>query len=40
MYRLSISEEHHLQLTEQRKKWVIELYFNHHKTYAKIAQIE
>jgi DNA-directed RNA polymerase specialized sigma subunit len=29
-----------LQLTEQRKKWVIDLYFNQQKTYAEIAQIE
>ncbi len=39
-YRLSISEEHLLQLTEQRKKWVIDLSFNQHKTYTEIAQIE
>ena len=30
-----------LQLTDERKKRVIEdLYFNQHKTYAKIAEIE
>jgi hypothetical protein len=29
-----------LQITEQRKKRVIDLYFNQHKTYAEIAQIE
>jgi hypothetical protein len=39
-YRLSILEEHHLQITEDRKKRVIDLYFNQHKSYAEIAQIE
>jgi AraC-like DNA-binding protein len=39
-YRLSILEEHHLQLSKDRKKRVIDLYFNQHKTYAEIAQIE
>jgi hypothetical protein len=29
-----------LQITEERKKRVIDLYFNQHKTYAEIAQIE
>jgi predicted DNA-binding protein YlxM (UPF0122 family) len=29
-----------LQITEQRKKCVIDLYFNQQKTYAEIAQIE
>jgi len=29
-----------LQITEDRKKRVIDLYFNQHKTYAEIAQIE
>ena len=29
-----------LQLTDERKKRVIDLYFNQHKTYAEIAQIE
>jgi hypothetical protein len=29
-----------LQITEERKKRVIDLYFNQHKTYAKIAKIE
>ena len=29
-----------LQLTDERKKRVIDLYFNQHKTYAKIAEIE
>jgi hypothetical protein len=29
-----------LQLTDERKKKVIDLYFNQHKTYAEIAQIE
>jgi predicted transcriptional regulator len=28
-----------LQLTEERKKRVIDLYFNEHKTYAEITQI-
>jgi hypothetical protein len=30
----------HLQITEDRRKRVIDLYFNQHKTYAEIAQIE
>jgi predicted DNA-binding protein YlxM (UPF0122 family) len=38
--RLSIIKERHLQLTDERKKKVIDLYFNQHKTYAEIAQIE
>ena len=38
--RLSILEEYHTQITEQRRKRVIDLYFNQHKTYAEIAQIE
>ena len=29
-----------MQITEERKKRVIDLYFNQHKSYAKIAQIE
>jgi hypothetical protein len=29
-----------LQITDERKKGVIDLYFNQHKTYAEIAQIE
>ena len=29
-----------MQITEVRKKWVIDLYFNQHKTYTEIAQIE
>jgi len=29
-----------VQITEERKKQVIELYFNQYKTYAEIAQIE
>ena len=29
-----------MQITEDRKKRVIDLYFNQHKTYAEIAQIE
>jgi hypothetical protein len=29
-----------LQITEDRKKRVIDLYFNQHKSYADIAQIE
>jgi DNA-directed RNA polymerase specialized sigma subunit len=29
-----------LQITEERRKRVIDLYFNQHKTYAEIAQIE
>jgi DNA-binding CsgD family transcriptional regulator len=29
-----------LQLTDKRKKRVIDLYFNQHKTYVEIAQIE
>ncbi len=29
-----------LQLTDERKKRVIDLYFNQHKSYAEIAQIE
>jgi DNA-directed RNA polymerase specialized sigma subunit len=28
------------QLTDERKKRVIDLYFNQHKTYAKFAEIE
>ena len=28
-----------MQLTEERKKRVIDLYFNEHKTYAEITQI-
>ncbi len=29
-----------MQISEDRKKRVIDLYFNQHKTYAEIAQIE
>jgi predicted DNA-binding protein YlxM (UPF0122 family) len=29
-----------MQITEDRKKRVIDLYFNRHKTYAEISQIE
>ena len=29
-----------MQITEDRRKRVIDLYFNQHKTYAKIAEIE
>jgi DNA-directed RNA polymerase specialized sigma subunit len=29
-----------LQITEDRKRRVIDLYFNQHKSYAEIAQIE
>jgi len=29
-----------LQITEDRRKRIIDLYFNQHKTYAEIAQIE
>ncbi len=29
-----------MQITKDRKKRVIDLYFNQHKTYAEIAQIE
>jgi DNA-binding CsgD family transcriptional regulator len=29
-----------LQITEQRRNRVIDLYFNQHKTYAEIAEIE
>ena len=29
-----------MQITEDRKKRVIDLYFNQHKTFAEIAQIE
>jgi predicted HTH domain antitoxin len=39
-YRLSILLEIHLQISEERRKRVIDLYFNQHKTYAEIAQIE
>ena len=39
-YRLPILFEIYLQITEDRKKHVIDLYFNQHKTYAEIAEIE
>jgi hypothetical protein len=39
-YRLSILLEIYLQISQDRKKWVIDLYFNQHKTYVEIAQIE
>jgi predicted HTH domain antitoxin len=29
-----------LEITDLRKKWVIDLYYNQHKTYAEIAEIE
>jgi DNA-binding CsgD family transcriptional regulator len=29
-----------MQITQERKKRVIDLYYNQHKTYAEIAQIE
>jgi len=29
-----------VQITEDRRKHVIDLYFNQHKTYSEIAQIE
>jgi hypothetical protein len=29
-----------LQISDERKKWVIDLYLNQHKTYAEIAEIE
>jgi predicted DNA-binding protein YlxM (UPF0122 family) len=29
-----------VQITEERRKRVIDLYFNQHKSYAEIAQIE
>ena len=29
-----------MQITEDRRKRIIDLYFNQHKTYAQIAQIE
>jgi DNA-binding CsgD family transcriptional regulator len=29
-----------VQITEERRKRVIDLYFNQHKTYAEIAEIE
>jgi predicted DNA-binding protein YlxM (UPF0122 family) len=29
-----------VQITKERRKRVIDLYFNQHKTYAEIAQIE
>jgi predicted DNA-binding protein YlxM (UPF0122 family) len=39
-YRLSILLETYLQISKDRKKRVIDLYFNQHKTYAEIAEIE
>jgi predicted DNA-binding protein YlxM (UPF0122 family) len=33
-------EEHHLQISDERKKRVIDLYYNQHKSYAEIAQME
>ena len=39
-YRLSILRDISLQITEERRKRVIDLYFNQHKTYAEIAEIE
>lgn len=37
--RLFIINEISLQLTDERRKQVIDLYFDQHKTYAEIAQI-
>ena len=37
---ISYSIRNILQLTDERKKRVIDLYFNQHKSYAEIAQIE
>ena len=39
-YRLFILEDYYMQITEQRRKRIIDLYFDQHKTYAEIAQIE
>jgi predicted DNA-binding protein YlxM (UPF0122 family) len=39
-YRLSILLETYLQISKDRKKRVIDLYFNQHKTYAEITEIE
>ena len=39
-YRLSILLEAYSQISKDRKKRVIDLYFNQHKTYAEITQIE
>ena len=39
-YRLFILEDYHMQIYDERKKRVIDLYFNQHKTYAEIAEIE
>lgn len=39
-YRLSIIKEYHVQITEERRKRIIDLYFNQHKSYAEIAEIE
>jgi predicted HTH domain antitoxin len=39
-YRLFILEDYHMQISDERKKRVIDLYFNQHKTYAEIAEIE
>src|SRR5215212_2624556 len=39
-YRLSIILEINLQISEERRKQAIDLYFNQHKTYAEITQIE
>jgi predicted DNA-binding protein YlxM (UPF0122 family) len=38
--RLSILKEIYLQLTDERKKRVIDLYVSQHKTYIEIAEIE
>lgn len=39
-YRLSILLEIYLQITEERKKRLLDLYFNEHKIYVEIAEIE
>jgi predicted DNA-binding protein YlxM (UPF0122 family) len=39
-YRFSILLEAYSQISKDRKKRVIDLYFNQHKTYAEITQIE
>jgi predicted DNA-binding protein YlxM (UPF0122 family) len=39
-YRLFILDDYHMQISDERKKRVIDLYFDQHKSYAEIAQIE
>jgi DNA-directed RNA polymerase specialized sigma subunit len=34
------SRRQKLQITKDRKKWVIDLYFKQHKSYVEIAEIE